>query len=284
MTFVGKLLVIFQVVLSLFFMAFAITVFNVQTDWKKNAQSAKSQVQVAANETKDLQAAYDKFKTDQNAMVLELTDRAEKAEAKNKALTGDLALTKSDLNAALTERDNQTTQARVSSEEADSRRAEALEQAKQNKKLYAQNIKLGTKLTQEESKVFNLTIAKQVMQAKHNNLLEKLATINEIALARKYDINIANYKAETAPAPELDGLIIDTVNNKRGIVDLVEITLGSNDGIAKGHVLSVYREKNAKYKGAIRIISVEPNKAVGSVIPQMKTGIIERGDNVTTKL
>lgn len=284
MTFVGKILVIFQVVLSVFFMAFAVTVYNVQTDWKKNSDSYKGQVQTIQRALNDVNAEFDKYKTDTNAEIQKLSDRAEKAEAQNKSLQQDLELSEGNLKSTLVERDNARTDAQLASQEADARTQEALKQRAENAKLYAQNTNLRKRLNEEENKTFNLSIEKQEMIAKHNKTLEELATIKEIARANKYDINIASYKAKTAPAPELEGFVLDTVKTKRGLVDLVDISLGSNDGLAKGHVLSVYREKDAKYLGGIEIISVEPNRAIGSVIPGLKNGIIQRGDNVTTKL
>jgi hypothetical protein len=73
-------------------------------------------------------------------------------------------------------------------------------------------------------------------------------------------------------------------NDKSG-VELVEITLGSDDGLAVGHELYVYRNGGqGKYLGQIRIVHLEPDRAVGRVLPETKNGVIERDDNVSTRL
>ena len=66
---------------------------------------------------------------------------------------------------------------------------------------------------------------------------------------------------------------------------MVEISLGSDDGLARGHSLSIYRtDGKGKDLGEIRMINITPDTAVGLIIDREKTGIIKKGDNVTTKL
>jgi hypothetical protein len=62
----------------------------------------------------------------------------------------------------------------------------------------------------------------------------------------------------------------------------VEISIGSDDGIAKGMRLIVYR--GAKYICEIEITEIYPDLSVGRVIESTRNGNIEREDNVTTKL
>ena len=68
----------------------------------------------------------------------------------------------------------------------------------------------------------------------------------------------------------------------RVLNNLVEITIGSDDGLRKGHQLDVVRGQN--YLGRITIEKVEPNRAVGQIDPNFKRGNIQEGDRVTTNL
>lgn len=68
----------------------------------------------------------------------------------------------------------------------------------------------------------------------------------------------------------------------RVLNNLVEITIGADDGLRKGHQLDVVRGQN--YLGRITIEKVEPNRAVGQIDPNFQRGNIQEGDRVTTNL
>jgi len=78
--------------------------------------------------------------------------------------------------------------------------------------------------------------------------------------------------------PKVDGEVLAVFENK----GLVEISIGADDGLKKGHVLQVYR--GAVYLGQIIIREIEPDRAVGEIDKKMQRGRIRGGDNVTTKL
>jgi hypothetical protein len=100
----------------------------------------------------------------------------------------------------------------------------------------------------------------------------------------------AELAAKSAPPPRVEG-IIEEVNaaRRQGSSELVEISLGSDDGLKKGHEMTVYRSglkggQRPKFLGKIRIVDTKPDKAVGEVIEGTRNGVIQKGDNVTTKL
>ena len=62
----------------------------------------------------------------------------------------------------------------------------------------------------------------------------------------------------------------------------MQITIGSDDKIHEGMVLTVYREDN--YICRARVIEVYPDTAICMVEEKTRNGIVEQGDNVTTKL
>ncbi len=64
--------------------------------------------------------------------------------------------------------------------------------------------------------------------------------------------------------------------------DLVEISIGSDDGLKSGHILQVYRGNT--YLGQITIRTTGPDRAVGQIDKKLQRGQIRKGDNVTTKL
>jgi len=79
--------------------------------------------------------------------------------------------------------------------------------------------------------------------------------------------------------PDLHGMVIDAVN------DLIEVSLGTNDGLDKGMNLEVYRvAPEPKYLGRIVIVQVAEDRAVGRIVWEFKRGDIQRGDWVATRL
>lgn len=77
--------------------------------------------------------------------------------------------------------------------------------------------------------------------------------------------------------PRVDGIVV-TVGEK----NLIEISIGEDDGILVGHQLDVYRDD--AYLGKVKIVRTSPDRAVAEIIPEFKRGTIRKGDRVATKL
>ena len=95
--------------------------------------------------------------------------------------------------------------------------------------------------------------------------------------------------ALSEPPPPVEAIVRDVLKDQANRPKFIHITAGSDDGLQDGHVLDIYRtaERNngrAKYLGKIRLTLVEPDEAVGVVVESARNGIIEVGDNATTKL
>lgn len=77
--------------------------------------------------------------------------------------------------------------------------------------------------------------------------------------------------------PKVTGVVL-AVNAS----DLIEVSIGSDDGLKPGHVMQVYRGN--QYLGQITIRSTGPDRAVGQIDKTLQRGKIQKGDNVTSKL
>lgn len=76
--------------------------------------------------------------------------------------------------------------------------------------------------------------------------------------------------------PALDGRVIAIQK------DLLQISLGQDDGLRIGHRLDVYR--GALYLGRVQIRETQPSSAVCEIIPEYQKGQIRKDDNVITNL
>jgi hypothetical protein len=77
--------------------------------------------------------------------------------------------------------------------------------------------------------------------------------------------------------PKVNGVIVNV-----GDKELVEISIGDDDGILIGHELDVYRDD--AYLGKVKVVKTSPDRAVAEIIPEFKRGTIRKGDRVATKL
>jgi hypothetical protein len=317
MTFVGKVLVVVQVILSLCFMAFAGAVYTVQQDWKsahekrvaelaekekllqeKNEQIDFLNRDLAATQAIELniQAYIDglpdadvtplaQLSEDERiqARLRKLATRARQAEADASRLT--MAL-----NAATTERDkinDELAQQKLENEKAEiesRERAKEAEIFKQiNKDLNNQVALLRDQVFNLEDQVFNLDTDAKSAAEKQKSLLEQVAFCKDVI--RREGINEQEAMKKAEPPPLVYGRVIDTKAADRTGPEYVEISLGSDDGLAEGHKLHVFSTKErGKYLGEILLVHVVHDGAVGKVLLKSKNGVIQRGDNVTTKL
>lgn len=78
-------------------------------------------------------------------------------------------------------------------------------------------------------------------------------------------------------APELDG-IVTAVGDR----DLIEVSLGSDDGLLPGARLEVFRDNS--YLGYAIVLKTNPDRAVAKIDEKSKRGLIKEQDRVATKL
>jgi hypothetical protein len=78
------------------------------------------------------------------------------------------------------------------------------------------------------------------------------------------------------PPPPLNGLVTKVSTTGQ----LIEVTVGSDDGLRKDHTMEVFNDK--RYLGRMKVIETKPDSAVGRM--EILNGRIQRGDRVATKL
>lgn len=285
MTSVGKILVVLQVVLSLVFMGLAGAVFTTQTNWRTEANKQKESAKKLTGQIQqsDTQAAAEKAQHTADLKVQ--TDKASTFEAKATALGVEKEALEKQLAASRTEAETQQALAKIAGEEARARRDEAMNLRNANDSLHKSRNELINQVRDLTDKNFNSELAQKMMAEKHTELQEKTATIESMFRKQGYSLDPKDYEKMQAPPPLVQGLVDGTRKNPRNGSDLIQITVGSDDGLAKGHILYVYSSGDRpKYLAKIKVEYLEPDMAVGVVIDKAKNGVIQKGDNVTSKL
>jgi regulator of replication initiation timing len=118
----------------------------------------------------------------------------------------------------------------------------------------------------------------EVLREQSTRLAQELA--NAQSVLRKFGLKPQPELYEDVP-PEVEGVILATTPAGN-----VEISIGSDDGLVKGHKLEVYRIQpdQAMYLGRIEVLETYPDRAVCRVIPEYRKGEMQRGDRVASKI
>ena len=152
----------------------------------------------------------------------------------------------------------------------DALRTEILEAQKDRDAHFNEVVKLTDELNRTENDLEqlrkrNVDLAKDV--AKADDLLRKLG----YEKGRDY----------SEVPPDVEGVVLATPGEK-----MVEISIGSDQGLIPGHKLEVYRIGGGQstYVGRIEVIKTTPDRAVCKIDPNFQKSNIMVGDRVATKI
>lgn len=288
MNYVGKILVVLLLVMSVLFMTLAGAVFAVHKNWK---QKYEKQVELLDGEKKNVAAAQSELNSVRQSMQKDVDDaKAKMAESDATAttLTTQVNALKKKNNEDQQELQTQTALAETKSREADFRKKEADEQRAANRSLQTSLDDTAAKMREKEDEIFALQVEHDNLKDLFNDNRERLAFLERVVRLAGLDTDPKAVAKRQAPPPPVDGLVKVVEKDRTNRPKYVEITVGSDDGLLTGHVMDVMRiglnGQDPQYLGKVRIISIEPDSAVCEVVESAKNGIIEEGDNVTTKL
>lgn len=285
MTFVGKLLVIIQLVLCICFMALAGAVYTQHRSWKEQAITLQGEVEQRDKELERERAELSKIEKDLSDQLKKATDdltnerlAKQAAEQERDRLELDLTTEKTNLNTA-----QALTQ--IAEAEAENRRDEALLRLEQNKVLNEKVNEQDAIIQQQEDELFNRTVERRTIVAKYGELLEQVAIYRKVLASNGFDTDPKAYARELSPTPLVFGKVVEARRSSRTGKELVEVSIGSDDGIREGTTLYVYRtgDRN-RYLGEIVVELVRSDSAVGVVRKKAKNGVIEAEDHVATRL
>lgn len=288
MSFVGKVLIVVQVVMSICFMAFAGAVYVTQTNWKDKADGFQAQLADKDKLYNDLKTNTDIAKAEAEKSLADAQRDATKFENSARALTIERDDLKDRYNKGLTENETSRAQVAQAQTEARNRKQESDILRKQNIDLQLQIDTLQTNLASTKDLLFNRDTSLTKIQKLYDELLVDHGWLTTVVRKHGLSTNRLLVEAMKAAPPKIDSYIGRAEVDKTGRTDMVVIEIGSDDGIVAGHELHVFRPAKGNepplYLGMIRVEDVGPDRATCIVTKRAKTGNIEVGDNVTTQL
>jgi len=272
MTLVGKIMIVLILIMSMVFMSFTVAVYATHKNWKETALGLKTQIQAEKDKTVKLE---EKLNTLQQDLTRELNAKTQAmAKLEEARTTWDTEIkTAKEANAKLEE----TNKTQLATLETTHRSLEA-------QTTEVTGLREEIRLAQDErdqnfKKVIALTDQVQQTQGELKRLEERRVQLVGQVAAQKKVLNayeLSEFTPVDKRPPPLHGKVVAVNQN-----DMVELSLGSDDGIRTDHQLDVYRATN--YLGRVQVLSTSTDRAVGKILASYKRGIIQKGDDVATR-
>lgn len=289
MHFVGKILVILQLVLSILFMAFAGVVYHAHMNWRDDALKQKKLVADKTSEQQKERQDFQNLKTEMETKLKAAQEKAAGADAENRGLIAEVARLKKENSDIAVARKTAAEQATVAGDETAARVEESTNLRSLNHILSLARDADLIERTKLEDQVRGLQLDLDTAKLKNKDLVGKVSILQQALEAAGITADVTELASRGSPPPRVEGIVEAMIPPKRaGASELVEISLGSDQGLKKGHEMTIYRDgqkgKVPRYLARIVIVKTTPDKAVGQVIENSRNGVIQKGDNVSTKL
>lgn len=276
MNWLGRVFIVLIFIMSIVFMTLSMAVYSTHKNWKTVADGLQTKLDQANAEKGQLTTAH-------NLRVQELSTEKEAAEQQVRKLETE-RVSLADRNVQIqTELDQLKQQQREQIASVSSTQ-------ELNKGLVAEVTGLRNDIRTEQQArdaavAATLTATEDLHQvkgeyetarARSEQLIKQVSGMTHVM--REKGIN-----PDTEPGsvvPTVNG-VVSQIRRANG-AQLVEVTIGADDGLSAGNTLEVSR--GDKYLGRIEILETSPDKSVGRVDRRFQTGQIQEGDRVATRI
>lgn len=276
MNLLGKALVVAILVMSVLFMGLAMAVYSTHQNWHETAENLQETLTAKEAELNANKAEHDRLESQLRGEIESTQQQVRKLETERVALTGRIASTQNDLE-------------QLRQEQRDATAAVAATQ-QNNQQLTTEVTGLRGEIRQAQTdrdSSFTATVAAteaahqvrnqlEVTAERNQELTQQVANMTAVMQAEGLD---ATTRADEVK-PKVDGFVSKV--QRRGGTTLVEITIGSDDGLKPEHTVEIFR--GDRYLGRIVILKTDPDRAIGRVDTNFQQGPIQEGDRVATRL
>ncbi len=285
MTLLGKIFTVLIFIQSLVFMSFAVAVYATHKNWRdvvlrerddlKQGQALGLKHQLVDERKRFDQKNAEKIKVEDQLAMEQAARRQALAtlEARDRQLRERLAATE-ERNAQLV----QSERLAVAAMDASQRNVIAIKDEVVGLRDRITTVALDrdsqfSLVAELTDRVHGARTVRARLEERSGQLSGELAKAREVMQRKGID---PNEPPENTP-PKVDGVV--TAVSSKG---LVEISIGSDDGIREGHQLEVF--SGSSYLGRIKIRKISPDRAVGEIIPEFLKGEIKKENRVATRL
>lgn len=276
MNLLGKILTGLIAIAAIMLLIVSLMVYATHKNWKTEAESLKQQLAEQRNQNQQLTSKKDALESQLQAEVEAAQQDVRKLESERVQLIAQNRTIQTQLDGLLQEQRRNTaavasTQANNErlTEELASLRLKLKEDRQKRDEAFATTIRATDEVHQAQGKLNTLV-------ERNQQLTQELAGATSLLRENGFDPKAT----PGAVVPQVRGIVSDSRRDASG--QLIEITVGADDGLRKGHTVEIYRGQ--RYLGRAEVIKTEPDRAVARVIRKFQQGPIQERDNVATKL
>ena len=275
MNLLGKLLIVLIFIGSILLAAFSVTLYSTHTNWREQHTRVSATLAQRTQELTDLQRQKDSLEAalrleirNQVSRSIALADRVRQLTEDKAALEVDNHDLSEKLELAIATAESSLTEMAALRDRLDGQ-SKALADAQREWQ------EMLTELIKKMDEAHSLAILVSNYQATAAKLAVDYRNAMEVLRRHGHQPDPALYP-EMPPAG-IHGYITEV--RPRGNV---EISIGSDSGLANGHQLDVVRNRDGRssYVGKIEIIDVAADRASARVMSEFRMGVAQRGDEV----
>lgn len=284
MNLIGKIAIVAILIMSVMFMSLSLMVYATHRNWRdlvKNTDTTQGalgleiQLTQAKAQNDKLQQEMDRLTTTlqmeraarQQALAVLEARASRLAEELNKK-TEDLATLRGQHDRAVTTMELAQNNLAKLTEEVGQLRQQIRDAEQDRDDQFAKVVGLSDRSHQLEGLMRQL-------EERNNQLTDRVGKMNRVL--QRFGLSEATPLHDVPP--KLDGEITAVQGT-----NLVEVSLGSDDGMRIGYTLDVYRPAGGTYVGRVEVTHTDPDRSVARVLPEFRQGIIRKGDVVATRL
>ncbi|MDR2115254.1 MAG: hypothetical protein LBP87_02620 [Planctomycetaceae bacterium] len=275
MNLIGKMFIVLIFIMSIMFMGFSVVIYATHTDWKKRSEDLSALLKESETQKKQLSDARDDMVREFNeelskrrAVIANLETKVEEISKENKQYKEELV----QLNDV---KEQGIASVKLSHESMQSLRAEVDGLRKDLRKAQEDWAKLNTELVAKTDEAHDLALQLTTYRSVGEKLLQDYR--DAIDVLKKHGLKPIPDLYTGIPPKGIQGVVTEV--RPKG---WVEISIGEDSGLIRGHELDVVRNLDGRssYIGKIKIERTESDRAAATIMPEFRRGTVQRGDNV----
>jgi chromosome segregation ATPase len=276
MNWLGKVFVVLILLMSVVFMALSMAVYATHKNWKTVADNLQTQLTTATQESANLKTAHNRRVEELSTEIEAREQQVRKLETERVSLADRNVQIQTELDGL---RQNEKAQLATMTSTQDLNKSLTAEvtglRGQIRTEQQARDAAVATTLGATEE-LHQLKGEFETARTRTNQLMKQVSDMSHVMREKNID-----------PATDPKG-VVPIVNGvvsqirRAGGAQLVEVTIGADDGLTAGNTLEVSR--GARYLGRIEILETTPDKSVGRVDRNFQQGQIQEGDRVATRI
>jgi hypothetical protein len=276
MNWLGKVFVVLIFIMSIMFMTLSMAVYATHKNWKAVADGLQTQLQQAQAEKGQLVTAHNRRVEELSAEKDAALQQVSKLETERVSLADRNVQIQAELD-NLRQTDRQQVAAVASTQ--------ALNESLTNEVTGLRGQVRSEQQARDAAFAATLEATENVHQMRNelDSAVETNRQLLKDVAGKTHVMREQGINPNTEP-----GSVVPTVYGqvrqvrRSGGAQFVEISIGSDDGLAEGNTLEVSR--GSRYLGRIEIVETTPDKSVGRVDRRFQQGQIQEGDRVATRI